>query len=87
MLYFERFAPHLYLRIVVFAGLVLLSIFWLSGWAWAASVASDFYGYLGLWHGYGYVNGYGDLGGYGGSMAACAALGGVIWYVVLYPLP
>jgi len=40
-------ANHLYFRIGFFVAQILLIIFWLSGWAWAASWASLYSGYWG----------------------------------------
>ena len=76
MLASEFFAPNLYLRLGFVAALILDAIFWLSAWAWAASVASDVLKlYDNSWHYYG-----GDrFHAYGASMAAGAALGAVNW--------
>jgi hypothetical protein len=73
MLASEFFAPQLYIRIAFIGALILCAIFWLSAWAWAASVASSFYSWYDGW--------YGDhtFSAYGGSMAAAAAIGAVTW--------
>lgn len=74
MLASEFFAPQLYLRLAFVGALILAAIFWLSAWAWAASVASSV---LGL-DAYYYI--YNDtFKSYGNSMAAAAALGAFTW--------
>lgn len=85
MLLAEFFAPHMYYRIVFLVGLILLAIFWLAGWAWAASKAADFYEYWNRWK---FLLGgpEGEMGGYGASLAAGAALGAVAWRVFPPPL-
>ena len=75
MLASEFFAPQLYLRLAFIGALVLDAIFWLSAWAWAASVASSWLGYYDDW-GFGHDT---SLNRYGSSMAAAAALGAVTW--------
>lgn len=67
MLAAEFFAHNLFIRIVFVVALALDAIFWLSGWAWAASLASAYNGV------------YGDADAYGASMAAAAALGAFTW--------
>ncbi|KAF7546587.1 hypothetical protein G7Z17_g8334 [Cylindrodendrum hubeiense] len=78
MLVSEFFAPQLYIRIAFIGALILDAIFWLSAWAWAASVAASFFSYFDGF--YGHNN---TIDAYGGSMAACAALGAVIWVLVI----
>ncbi|KAH7160240.1 hypothetical protein B0J13DRAFT_124827 [Dactylonectria estremocensis] len=80
MLVSEFFAPQLYYRIAFIIGLILNAIFWLSAWAWAASVASSFFSYYNSYDGYYRSK---SLDAYGGSMAACAALGAVVWVLVI----
>ncbi|KAH6895231.1 hypothetical protein B0T10DRAFT_210941 [Thelonectria olida] len=77
MLASEFFAPQLYIRIAFIGALILCAIFWLSAWAWAASVASSFYSWYDGW--------YSDntFSAYGGSMAAAAAIGAVTWVLVI----
>ncbi|EGO59643.1 hypothetical protein NEUTE1DRAFT_61245 [Neurospora tetrasperma FGSC 2508] len=75
---FQFGAPHLFYRIV---GLILYSlavIFWLVGWAYAASeaaVALDWSGYY-----------YGAIHDYGSAMAVCAGLGAVAWVLSIIDL-
>ncbi|KAI0021612.1 hypothetical protein F4780DRAFT_272391 [Xylariomycetidae sp. FL0641] len=76
----ELKAPHLYYRIVVLAAYILLPIFWISGWAWAASWASyvfsfDLYG-----------DGYGGWKSFGAAMGASAGIGAIIWILSLVVL-
>ncbi|KAK7432608.1 hypothetical protein QQZ08_000816 [Neonectria magnoliae] len=78
MLVSEFLAPQLYFRIALIAALILDAIFWLSAWAWAASVASSFFSYYNDFYGRS-----SDLEAYGGSMAAGAALGAVTWVLVI----
>jgi hypothetical protein len=74
MLTAEFFAPQLYIRLAFVGALILAAIFWLSAWAWAASVASTVLGYDGLYY---YYND--TFKSYGSSMAAGAALGAFTW--------
>lgn len=74
MIVFELWYHKFYLRLVYVVLLPLAAIFWLSSWAWAASVASAFRG--------GYNGGFfqdDSLDRYGSSIAACAALGAFTW--------
>lgn len=75
----ERFAAHFYFRIAVLIGYGTNCLFWLSGWAWSASIAALFLGDTCV---------QGTCFGptteekrYGGSMAGAAAVGAVNWYV------
>ncbi|KAI0597060.1 hypothetical protein F4775DRAFT_273751 [Biscogniauxia sp. FL1348] len=79
----RRVAPKFYFRIVVIAGHVLSVIFWLSGWAWAASSAAyvlSFDSYYGPdsvddhWKTFGNV------------MGACAGLGALEWILCIIAL-
>lgn len=76
MIAFERFAPQFYLRLTYVVLLPLSAIFWLSAWAWAASVAS-------VWSGYDSSFWGGELSRYSASIAACAALGAFTWVAVV----
>lgn len=75
MLVSEFFAPNLYFRILFVVALTLNAIFWLAAWAWAASAAAS-------WNSYWWDGDNSDA--YGASMAAEAALGALVWFVVLY---
>ena len=79
MIFFEFSLHKLYVRIMFIVLLVLADIFWLSAWAWAASVASSFFSLVGNDH----LEG--AFAGYGASMAAGAALGALNWYVHIWP--
>ncbi|KAK0373287.1 hypothetical protein CLIM01_09368 [Colletotrichum limetticola] len=76
----ERFAAHLYFRIAVLIGYGTNCLFWLSGWAWSASIAALFLGDTCV---------QGTCFGptteekrYGGSMAGAAAVGAVNWVLM-----
>lgn len=73
-MWLELGAPRYYYRIAALIGYILGIIFWLSAWAWAASVAAFWLSYV---CSYGYCDG--PFKGEGGSMAACAGLGAVVW--------
>lgn len=69
----------MFYRIIALVAYMLGNIFWLSAWAWAASTASV---WLGSYCLFGYCSGpSGDAKSEGGALAACAALGAVVWYV------
>ena len=76
MIVFELWFHQFYLRLTYVVLLPLCAIFWLSGWAWAASIASAF---RGAYDGRLFRDD--DLDKYGDSMAACAALGAFTWSV------
>jgi hypothetical protein len=88
LIFLELRAPQYYYRLIGIIGYTLGVIFWLSGWAWAASYASFWlslnrYCYNGL--------GCADLSdsgtrAFGGSMAGCAAIGAVIWILSIVNL-
>jgi len=72
----ELKAPHMFWRVIALIGYCLSVIFWLSAWAWSASIASVFltaYGgfYLGNYDSYWKAE--------GAALAACAGLGAVVW--------
>ncbi|KAK1635026.1 hypothetical protein BDP81DRAFT_322719 [Colletotrichum phormii] len=76
----EHFAAHLYFRIAVLIGYGTNCLFWLSGWAWSASIAALFLGDTCV---------QGTCFGptteekrYGGSMAGAAAVGAVNWVLM-----
>ncbi|KAH8201101.1 hypothetical protein TruAng_004728 [Truncatella angustata] len=70
----ELKAPQYYYRIVFLIAYSLSAIFWLSGWAWAASWAAALLDYA-----Y-YSN------SFGGAMAGNAAIGAIIWVLVVVNL-
>ncbi|KAM0810526.1 hypothetical protein AB5N19_10875 [Seiridium cardinale] len=72
----ELKAPRYYYRLAFLIAYILSCIFWLSGWAWAASWASAFLAYSI----YGYDN------KLGGAMAGCAAIGAIIWILAIVNL-
>lgn len=66
----ERFSQQLFFRIGFLASYILNIIFWLSAWAWSASVA-------GTWLSYTFAGDY--YRGQAGALAACAGLGALVW--------
>ncbi|KAH8680963.1 hypothetical protein BX600DRAFT_428937 [Xylariales sp. PMI_506] len=74
----ELKAPQYYYRIALLIPYVLLCIFWLSGWAWAASWA-------GVWLAYDLDDYYG-YNRFGGAMAGCAAIGAIVWVLCIVNL-
>jgi len=78
MLVFEFWYHQFYLRLAYVVLLPLAAIFWLSAWAWAASVASVFRGSYGD-----SFFGSDDLDRYSSSIAACAALGAFTWVAII----
>jgi membrane protein implicated in regulation of membrane protease activity len=75
----ERFAPHMYYRLVAVIAYALSIVFWLSGWAWCASWAAA---YLSVadYYGFGNTLGYDNWAKKeGGALAGCAGLGAVAW--------
>ncbi|GKT45756.1 uncharacterized protein ColSpa_05937 [Colletotrichum spaethianum] len=75
----ERFAAHLYFRIAVLIGYATNCLFWLSGWAWTASIAALFLGNTCIQSTCFAPTT--EEKRYGGSMAGAAAVGAVNWYV------
>lgn len=88
----ELRAQHMYYRIIAIIAYTISIIFWLSAWAWSASVA-------GLWLSAGNDFGYYDdvdesyYDSYvkawkneGAALAACAGLGAVIWVLSIVHL-
>jgi len=72
ILFVEFKAPHMFYRLAVIIGSLISIIFWLSGWAWAASFAS-------IWN-LGYAT------NVGGAMAGVAALGALVWILCIVHL-
>ncbi|TEA19478.1 hypothetical protein C8034_v009668 [Colletotrichum sidae] len=76
----ERFAPHLYFRLALLIAYGTNVLFWLSGWAWSASIAALFLGdtcISGIC--FGPTT---EEKKYGGSMAAAAAVGALNWIMM-----
>jgi hypothetical protein len=79
----EHFAAHIYYRLAVIIAYVLNIVFWLSGWAWCASIAATFLATTctsGVFTNYCYAPSGAGLK-FGSAMAAAAALGAISWYV------
>ncbi|KAL1866374.1 hypothetical protein VTK73DRAFT_4752 [Phialemonium thermophilum] len=72
----EIWAPQYYYRIGALVAYILGVIFWLSGWAWAASSAA-------FWLSWGLDN-YNNHEG--GALAACAGLGALTWVLTIVNL-
>ncbi|TQN71409.1 hypothetical protein CSHISOI_03951, partial [Colletotrichum shisoi] len=80
----ERFAAHLYLRVVVLVGYAATCLFWLSGWAWSASIAALFLGNTCIQSTcFGPTT---EEKRYGGSMAGAAAVGAINWALMVIVL-
>jgi hypothetical protein len=79
----EKFAPHLYFRLAIIIAYLLNIVFWLSGWAWSASIAALYLtttcsSYLGS----SYCSAPSSFEvKFGASMAAAAGLGALAWCV------
>ncbi|KAI1177616.1 hypothetical protein F4777DRAFT_541744 [Nemania sp. FL0916] len=76
----ERFAPQFYYRIGFLIGQLLSIIFWLTGWAWAASWAA----YILSFDNYSSSD---DIRGawkaFGQTTAACAGIGAIVWVLCI----
>ncbi len=75
LLALELKAQHLFYRIIAVIAYAISIVFWLSAWAWSASMA-------GFWLGYVCAFGVCDDGPWkneGASLAVCAALGAIVW--------
>ncbi|ETS83146.1 hypothetical protein PFICI_05022 [Pestalotiopsis fici W106-1] len=76
-IFFVLKASQLYFRIGLLIAYVLSAIFWLAGWAWAASWAAAILGYY---------RGNSLASKFGGAMAGNAAIGAVVWVLVIVNL-
>jgi len=77
MLVFEFFFDRFYTRIAFVVLLVLDAIFWLSAWSWAASWAGQLDD-IGRW-----LGGSDFYDRFYGSVAAAAALGAIVWVMIV----
>ncbi|KAI1168822.1 hypothetical protein F5B18DRAFT_199356 [Nemania serpens] len=78
-----RYAPRIYYRICVLVGQLLSTVFWIIGWAWAASWAA----YVLSFDNYGsYDSIRGAWKAYGQTMAACAGIGALVWALCMLAL-
>lgn len=95
-LFLELRAPHLFWRIILVIAYFISIIFWLSGWAWAASWAALFLAYD---NDYDYNCSYDSNGNLncgdsdyapwkheGGALAGAAAIGAIIWVLLIVHL-
>jgi lysylphosphatidylglycerol synthetase-like protein (DUF2156 family) len=79
----ERWAPQFYYRVGFLVGHILTVIFWLTGWAWAASWAA----YILSFDNYdSYDSIRGAWKAFGQSIAACAGLGALVWVLCIIAL-
>lgn len=87
LLFFELKAPQYYFRLIGIIGYSLGVIFWLSGWAWAASYASFWLSLSRYCYG-GFCGDASDSNtrAFGGAMAGCAAIGAIIWVLSIVNL-
>jgi hypothetical protein len=90
-------AQHYFFRIILLIAYIISIIFWLSAWAWSASVASVWLAYSGDFSSSNchYDNNFNlvcDNTGdnpwkrYGASLAACAGIGALIWILCIVHL-
>ncbi|KAI8953766.1 hypothetical protein F4801DRAFT_83460 [Xylaria longipes] len=83
MLAIGHYAPQFYYRIVVIVGQLLSVIFWITGWAWAASWAS----YTLSFDNYSpYDSIRGAWMAFGKTVAACAGIGAGVWVLCIIAL-
>lgn len=83
MLVIEHCAPQFYYRIIAVAGQLLGVFFWISGWAWAASSASDTLSFDN-YSPYDKIRG--PWMAYGKTIAACAGIGAGAWVLCIIAL-
>jgi len=67
------YAPQQFFRIGFLIGYIFLVIFWLSAWAWSASMASF---WLAFTYGFGLEA---SPSNPGIPLAVCAAIGAIVW--------
>ncbi|KAF0329936.1 hypothetical protein K4K61_008345 [Colletotrichum sp. SAR11_59] len=80
----ERFAPQFYFRLALLIAYGVNVLFWLSGWAWSASIASLFLGNTCI--GSTCFGPTTEETRYGASMAAAAGVGAVNWVMMIVVL-
>ncbi|KAJ5005089.1 hypothetical protein K4K57_011937 [Colletotrichum sp. SAR 10_99] len=80
----ERFAPQFYFRLALLIVYGVNVLFWLSGWAWSASIASLFLGNTCI--GSTCFGPTTEETRYGASMAAAAGVGAVNWVMMIVVL-
>ncbi|KAI1122616.1 hypothetical protein F5Y10DRAFT_71267 [Nemania abortiva] len=80
MLAVEHYAPRFYYRIAFLVGQLLSAIFWISGWAWAASSAD----YILSFDNYSSHDSIrGAWKAFGQTIAACAGVGALVWVLCI----
>ncbi|KAH0429350.1 hypothetical protein CcaCcLH18_08472 [Colletotrichum camelliae] len=80
----ERFAPRFYFRLALLIAYGVSVLFWLSGWAWSASIAALFLGNTCI--GSTCFGPTTEETRYGASMAAAAGVGAVNWVMMIVVL-
>ncbi|KAJ0386472.1 hypothetical protein COL922a_004237 [Colletotrichum nupharicola] len=80
----ERFAPQFYFRLALLIPYGVNVLFWLSGWAWSASIASLFLGNTCI--GSTCFGPTTEETRYGASMAAAAGVGAINWVMMIVVL-
>ncbi|KAF4910256.1 hypothetical protein CGCVW01_v011731 [Colletotrichum viniferum] len=80
----ERFAPQFYFRLALLIAYGVNVLFWLSGWAWSASIASLFLGNTCI--GSTCFGPTTEETRYGASMAAAAGVGAINWVMMIVVL-
>ncbi|KAI0409556.1 hypothetical protein F4802DRAFT_544492 [Xylaria palmicola] len=83
MLVIEYRAPRFYCRIAVFIAQLLSAVFWITGWAWAASWASYILSFDN-YSSHDRIRGYWKA--FGQTTAACAAIGAFVWVLCIVAL-
>jgi len=83
----EKFQPNNYFRIGLLIGYIFSVIFWLSGWAWSASLAGLWLSYTDTYRGFGIEDDYyAPIRNLGAALAVCAGLGAVVWVLCIVNL-
>jgi hypothetical protein len=83
-----HYSPDNFFRIGFLIGYIFSIIFWLSGWAWSASLAGVWLSAYDSYTRAGYRVSNSDPGKQlGAALAVCAALGAVVWYVFSHHIP
>jgi len=82
-----HFSPSNFFRIGFLIGYIFSIIFWLSGWAWSASLAGVWLSYYDSYTRAGYRVSNSDPGKQlGAALAVCAGLGAVVWVMCIVNL-
>ncbi|KAK4444943.1 hypothetical protein QBC34DRAFT_170940 [Podospora aff. communis PSN243] len=82
----EKFQPNNFFRIGLLIGYIFSVIFWLSAWAWSASLASLWLSIYSSANGFRNDDYYSPVKQLGAALAVCAALGAVVWVLCIVNL-